>query len=75
MQKRKFYKDVKPASDEFAGLAALGVTDVVSLLETAEAYDLGLSDEAQYCETARIRFHRASAMARGQSCDSGNVSP
>ena len=25
------------ASDEFAGLAALGVTDVVSLLETAEA--------------------------------------
>ncbi|GFE91872.1 hypothetical protein GCM10011488_68260 [Steroidobacter agaridevorans] len=38
------------ASDEFAGLARLGVTEVVSLLESAEARELGLIEEPAYCD-------------------------
>jgi len=44
------------AKDEFSGLAQLGVTDVVSLLEPAEARDLDLQDEAQLCRAASIKF-------------------
>jgi protein-tyrosine phosphatase len=53
------------ASDEFAGLSELGVTDVVSLLEAAEARDIGLGDEARLCETAGIRFHSYPISDRG----------
>ncbi|HET6648210.1 MAG TPA: protein-tyrosine phosphatase family protein [Pyrinomonadaceae bacterium] len=62
------------ASDEFAGLSALGVTDVVSLLETAEAYDLGLADEAQYCEAARLRFHSYAIPDRGVPASADTLS-
>jgi protein-tyrosine phosphatase len=44
------------AEDEFSGLARLGVTDVVSLLEAAEARDLDLQHEAQLCRAAGIKF-------------------
>ena len=44
------------ARDEFSGLAQLGVTDVVSLLEPAEARDLELQDESQLCREASLKF-------------------
>jgi protein-tyrosine phosphatase len=53
------------ASDEFAGLSELGVTDVVSLLEAAEAREVGLADEARYCEAAGIRFRSYPIPDRG----------
>jgi protein-tyrosine phosphatase len=53
------------ANEEFAGLAALGVTDVVSLLEASEARELDLADEAVHCATARLRFHSFPVADRG----------
>lgn len=53
------------ASDEFAALSELGITDVVSLLEPVEAHELGLADEAGYCEAAGIRFHSYPIPDRG----------
>ena len=53
------------AADEFAGLAALGVTDIVSLLESQEAKELGLEDEASFCATAGMRFHTYPIPDRG----------
>jgi protein-tyrosine phosphatase len=53
------------ASDEFAGLAHLGVTEVVSLLEWAEARELGLAEEQAYCAAAGIRFHSFPIADRG----------
>jgi protein-tyrosine phosphatase len=53
------------AADEFAGLSELGITDVVSLLEPAEAREVGLAAEDQYCETAGIRFHSFPIPDRG----------
>lgn len=53
------------ASDELAGLSALDVTDVVSLLEAAEAREVGLAAEARYCEAAGIRFHSYPIRDRG----------
>jgi protein-tyrosine phosphatase len=53
------------AADEFAGLAELGITDVVSLLERSEAYDIGLAEEAQFCEAAGICFHSYPITDRG----------
>lgn len=42
------------ASDEFAGLARLGVTEILSLLEPSEARELGLAEEPTFCATAGI---------------------
>lgn len=53
------------AADEFAGLRGLGVTDVVSLLEAPEARELGLVDEASYCEAAGLRFRAFPIPDRG----------
>src|SRR5689334_7539241 len=53
------------AQDEFSGLAQLGVTDVVSLLELAEARDLELQDEAQLCRAASIKFYSFPIPDRG----------
>jgi len=53
------------AADEFAGLSELGITDVVSLLESAEAREVGLASEALYCEAAGIRFHSYPIPDRG----------
>ena len=53
------------AKDEFSGLARLGVTDVVSLLEPAEARDLDLQDEAQLCREASIKFYSFPIPDRG----------
>jgi protein-tyrosine phosphatase len=53
------------AADEFAGLSELGITDVVSLLEAAEAREVGLAAEARYCEAAGIRFHSYPIADRG----------
>jgi protein-tyrosine phosphatase len=53
------------ASDEFAGLAHLGVTDIVSLLESSEARELGLAEEPAFCAAAGIRFHSFPITDRG----------
>ncbi|WP_349263295.1 protein-tyrosine phosphatase family protein [Steroidobacter sp.] len=53
------------AADEFAGLTKLGVTDVVSSLEPAEAGEIGLADEAAYCAAAGLRFHSYPVADRG----------
>lgn len=54
------------ASEEFAGLAALGVTEIVSLLESAEAREIGLATEpAYYCAGAGISFHSFPIADRG----------
>ena len=53
------------ASDEFASLARLGVTEIVSLLESAEARELGLARESEYCAAAGIRFHSFPIADRG----------
>jgi protein-tyrosine phosphatase len=54
------------AADEFAGLSELGITDVVvSLLEAAEAREVGLAAEARYCDAAGIRFHSYPIPDRG----------
>jgi protein-tyrosine phosphatase len=53
------------ASDEFAGLAHLGVTEIVSLLESSEARELGLAEEPAYCAAAGIRFHSFPISDRG----------
>ncbi|WP_129649181.1 protein-tyrosine phosphatase family protein [Peristeroidobacter agariperforans] len=53
------------ASDEFAGLARLGVTDIVSLLEPSEAHELDLAEEPAYCAAAGIRFYSFPIKDRG----------
>jgi protein-tyrosine phosphatase len=53
------------AADEFAGLRELGVTDVVSVLEDFEARELGLTDEAVYCENAALCFRSFPIADRG----------
>jgi protein-tyrosine phosphatase len=53
------------ASDEFAGLARLGVTEIISLLESSEARELGLAEEPAFCATAGIRFHSFPITDRG----------
>lgn len=42
--------------DEIAGWAADGVDSVVSLLEAAEAHDLGLQREGELCRTRGMTF-------------------
>ncbi len=42
--------------DEFAGLHAAGLRQVVSLLEEHEAYELGLSEEKALCEKHDLDF-------------------
>ena len=42
--------------EEFAGIAAAGITRVVSLLEAKEAYELGLQDEARWCTQHEMDF-------------------
>ncbi len=44
------------ADEEFRGFAEAGVKRIVSLLEHHENWDLGLADEARYCEEAGIGF-------------------
>jgi len=43
-------------ADELKGLSHAGINVVVSLLESSEAYDLELSEEAVACEHAGIRY-------------------
>jgi protein-tyrosine phosphatase len=62
------------ASDEFAGLAELGVTDVVSLLEPAEASEIGLANEAAYCAAAGLRFHSYPMADRGVPASAESLS-
>ena len=42
--------------DEFSGLRAVGLRQVVSLLENHEAYELGLAEEEQLCEKHGLTF-------------------
>jgi protein-tyrosine phosphatase len=42
--------------DEFAGISALGIRCVVSLLESAEAKEIGLGDEDAHCERHSMEF-------------------
>ncbi|MEO1035560.1 MAG: protein-tyrosine phosphatase family protein [Pseudomonadota bacterium] len=42
--------------DEFSGLYEAGLRQVVSLLESHEAYELGLSDEQSLCVKHGLRF-------------------
>ena len=44
------------ADDEFSGLYESGVRQVVSLLESHEAYELGLADEAGLCSKHGLEF-------------------
>lgn len=62
------------ATDEFAGLARLGVTEIVSLLETAEAREIGLADERAHCDAAGIRFHSFPIADRGVPASVENLS-
>ena len=42
--------------EEFSGLAKSGLGQVVSLLESHEAFEVGLDDEAVHCERNGIKF-------------------
>ncbi len=42
--------------DEFAGIAAARIKQIVSLLESWEAYEVGLSDEKTLCERNGMGF-------------------
>ncbi len=42
--------------DEFAGLAASGLHQVVSLLEPHEAFEVGLAEESALCDKHGLRF-------------------
>jgi hypothetical protein len=53
------------AQAEFSGLSQLGVTDIVSLLEPAEARDLDLQNESQLCSAASIKFYSFPIPDRG----------
>ncbi|MDF1726188.1 MAG: hypothetical protein P1U53_00430 [Sulfitobacter sp.] len=46
----------RPASQDFAALRAEGATRILSLLEPAEATDLGLQDEAALCAANSLAF-------------------
>jgi protein-tyrosine phosphatase len=52
-------------TDEFRGLAQLGVTDLVSLLESHEARELGLENEEAFCADAEIEFYAFPIADRG----------
>ncbi len=51
--------------DEISGLAMAGIETVVSLLEPHEEYELGLSQEREYCEKNHIEFVRYPIPDRG----------
>jgi protein-tyrosine phosphatase len=51
--------------DEFSGLRKLGVTHVVSLLESDEAHEVGLRDEKSLCEKNGICFTSFPIQDRG----------
>ena len=42
--------------DEFLGISKYGITQIVSLLERSEAYEVGLKDEDVYAEKNKIEF-------------------
>ena len=42
--------------DEFSGLRKAGLRQVVSLLEDHEVFELGLSDEKEFCEKYALKF-------------------
>jgi protein-tyrosine phosphatase len=62
------------ASDEFSGLANLGVTEIVSLLQSAEAREIGLADEPAHCAVAGIRFHSFPIADRGVPASAKDLS-
>ena len=51
--------------DDLAGLKAAGVDVLVSMLEAAEAVDLGLADEGRRCAEAGIEFVSVPVPDRG----------
>ena len=61
-------------TDEFQGLSQLGVTDIISLLESHEAQELGLSEEEQFCTDVGIEFHAYPIPDRGLPRSSEDVS-
>ena len=52
-------------TEEFRGLAQLGLTDIISLLESHEAQELGLEEEANFCANVGIEFHAFPIPDRG----------
>ncbi len=42
--------------EEFSGLKTLGITIVISMLESGESYELGLQAEAEHCKNNGIEF-------------------
>lgn len=42
--------------DEFLGLKSLGITSITSMLESAEAYEIGLQSEFELCNKNEIEF-------------------
>ena len=51
--------------EEFAGIQRLGVTHVVSLLESSEAYELELVSEDAHCAQAGMSFENYPISDRG----------
>lgn len=51
--------------DEFSAIAQYGINKVVSLLETDEAYELGLDKEAEMCEHYGMKYLSYSIADRG----------
>ncbi|RLA52591.1 MAG: protein tyrosine phosphatase [Gammaproteobacteria bacterium] len=52
-------------SEEFAGLASAGFDVVVSLLEHAESFELGLGEEKRFCSEAGMDFELYEIPDRG----------
>jgi protein-tyrosine phosphatase len=56
-------------SEEFRGLAGAGFNMVVSLLESKEAFELGLGEESRFCAEANLRFASIEIPDRGVPSD------
>ena len=53
------------ADEEFGALASAGFSQVVSLLEPSEAFELGLSNEEELCRQAGMNFESFAIPDRG----------
>ena len=56
-------------NDEFAAIKHAGVTHILSLLETNEAYTVGLDAEGEICNTHKMEFTNYEMLDRGIPSD------
>ncbi len=61
------------AAEEFRAFADAGIRRIVSLLEDHESRELGLSEEARFCDEAGIAFSALPLPDRSVPTDSGAV--